>query len=189
MHDLTSGRAAGSDLRRHAESFFQANRFLVPDMVAAVVDSVQSEGSILDLYAGVGLFAVALGAQGRSVTAVEGDPSSGADLEHNAGALEPAGTGLTVKLTSVEEHLAAAPRPDTLIVDPPRTGISAEAMASVVRIRPARIVYVSCDPATMARDARRLLDGGYTLTSLRAFDLFPNTPHIESLGVFDVASV
>jgi 23S rRNA (uracil1939-C5)-methyltransferase len=58
----------------------------------------------------------------------------------------------------------------------------------VVKMRPARVVYVSCDPATMARDARRLLDGGYTLTSLRAFDLFPNTPHIESLGVFDLAS-
>ena len=187
LHDLTRGRAAGSDLRRHAESFFQANRFLVPDMVAAVIDSVRPEGSILDLYAGVGLFAVALGAHGRSVTAVEGDPSSGADLEHNAGALASGGAGLTVKLTSVEEHLAAAPRPDTLIVDPPRTGISTEAMASVVRIRPARIVYVSCDPATMARDARRLLDGGYTLSSLRAFDLFPNTPHIESLGVFDLA--
>ena len=186
LNDLTRGRAAGSDLRRHAESFFQANRFLVPDLVAAVIDSVQPEGSILDLYAGVGLFAVALNAQGKAVTAVEGDPSSGADLQHNAGALAAGGSGLTVQLGSVEAFLAAASRPDTLIVDPPRTGISPEAMTSVVRIRPARIVYVSCDPATMARDARRLLDGGYALTSLRAFDLFPNTPHIESLGVFDV---
>ena len=91
-----------------------------------------------------------------------------------------------MKLGSVEAFLAAASRPDNLIVDPPRTGISPEAMTSVVRIRPARIVYVSCDPATMARDARRLLEGGYALTSLRGFDLFPNTPHIESLGVFDV---
>ena len=95
---------------------------------------------------------------------------------------------LSVKLSSVEDYLTAASRPDTLIVDPPRTGISPEAMTSAVRIGPARIVYVSCDPATMARDARRLLDGGYTLTSLRAFDLFPNTPHIEALGVFDVAT-
>lgn len=188
LNDLTRGRAAGRDLRRHAESFFQANRFLVPDLVAAVIDSVQPEGSILDLYAGVGLFAVALNAQGKDVTAVEGDPSSGADLQHNAGAVPAGGTGLAVKLGSVEAFLAAASRPDNLIVDPPRTGISPEAMTSVVRIRPARIVYVSCDPATMARDARRLLDGGYALTSLRAFDLFPNTPHIESLGVFDVVS-
>ena len=96
LNDLTRGRAAGSDLRRHAESFFQANRFLVPDLVAAVIDSVQPEGSILDLYAGVGLFAVALDAQGRDVTAVEGDPSSGADLQHNAGALASGGSGLTV---------------------------------------------------------------------------------------------
>ncbi len=66
LNDLTRGRVAGSDLRRHAESFFQANRFLVPDLVAAVIDSVQPEGSILDLYAGVGLFAVALARRGET---------------------------------------------------------------------------------------------------------------------------
>jgi 23S rRNA (uracil1939-C5)-methyltransferase len=185
LHALTGGRVGGIDLRRHAESFFQANRFLVPDLVGGVIDAVKGEGTVLDLYAGVGLFSVALAAQGRPVTAVEGDPSSGADLEHNAAALPSGSAALTVKVTSVEEHLAAAARPDTLVVDPPRTGISAEAMASVVTVRPAAIVYVSCDPATMARDARRLLDAGYQLTSLRAFDLFPNTPHIESLGVFE----
>ena len=76
-------------------------------------------------------------------------------------------------------------RAATIIVDPPRTGISREAMTAVVRAAAARVVYVSCDPATMARDARRLVDGGYELTSLTAFDLFPNTPHVESLGVFE----
>ena len=94
----------------------------------------------------------------------------------------------TVILDSVEAlSRGQAPRRlalATVIVDPPRTGISAEAMASLVKRAAPRIVYVSCDPATMARDARRLLDGGYRLESLRAFDLFPNTPHVEALGVF-----
>jgi tRNA/tmRNA/rRNA uracil-C5-methylase (TrmA/RlmC/RlmD family) len=71
-----------------------------------------------------------------------------------------------------------------VIVDPPRTGISTEAMTSLLTLGVPRIVYVSCEPATMARDARRLVDGGYRLESLCAFDLFPNTPHVEALGVF-----
>jgi 23S rRNA (uracil1939-C5)-methyltransferase len=72
----------------------------------------------------------------------------------------------------------------TIIVDPPRTGMSAEALASLVKLSPERLVYVSCDPPTLARDARRLIDAGYGLASLRAFDFFPNTPHVESLALF-----
>jgi 23S rRNA (uracil1939-C5)-methyltransferase len=86
----------------------------------------------------------------------------------------------------VEEHVARRSRTaDTIIVDPPRTGISKEAMEAVVRLNARLVIYVSCDPPTMARDARRLLDGGYSLQSLRAFDLFPNTPHVETVGVFE----
>ena len=85
----------------------------------------------------------------------------------------------------MEQYLKRRAEPAaTIIVDPPRTGISRDAMSAVVRAAAARVVYVSCDPATMARDARRLVDGGYELASLTAFDLFPNTPHVESLGVF-----
>jgi tRNA/tmRNA/rRNA uracil-C5-methylase (TrmA/RlmC/RlmD family) len=96
------------------------------------------------------------------------------------------GASLRVVIDSVERFLSANRRPaETVIVDPPRSGISRAAMEAVVRSRPRRVVYVSCDPPTMARDARRLLNGGYGLASLRAFDLFPNTPHVESIGVFD----
>ena len=70
------------------------------------------------------------------------------------------------------------------MIDPPRTGLSRDAAAAVVRLSPDRIVYVSCDPPTLARDARRLLDAGYTMQFLRGFDLFPNTPHVEALAVF-----
>ena len=76
--------------------------------------------------------------------------------------------------------------PETVIVDPPRTGLSKEASEAIARSRARRIVYVSCDAPTMARDARRLLDVGYLMVSLRGFDLFPNTPHVEALGVFEL---
>jgi 23S rRNA (uracil1939-C5)-methyltransferase len=180
---LTGGAAQSGSLQRHAESFFQANRFLLPALVSAVVEAVPPDGTVLDLYAGVGLFSVSLAALGRrGITAVEGDRTSGRDLRHNAA---PYSTVLRVQVESVEDYLARrSGRMATIIVDPPRTGISREAMLAVVRAGARRIVYVSCDPATMARDARRLVDGGYELESLTAFDLFPNTPHVESVGIF-----
>lgn len=180
---LTSGRAPSGDLGRHPDAFFQANRYLVGPLATAVLDAIPPSGSVLDLYAGAGLFAVSLAATGHQrVTAVEGDRASGADLQRNAG---PFGASLTLALQSVEEYLQRlTATPSTVIVDPPRTGISAEALDRIAALAAPRIIYVSCDPATMARDARKLADAGYTLETLRAFDLFPNTPHIESLGVF-----
>jgi 23S rRNA (uracil1939-C5)-methyltransferase len=181
---LTGGTATGGVLERHAESFFQANRFLLPRLVEAVMQAIPADGAVLDLYAGVGVFSICLAASGRTrLSAVEGDRTSGKDLTRNAAAYAGA---LRVSIGSVEDYLARRkPRASTVLVDPPRTGMSREAMQAIVAIRAARVVYVSCDPATMARDARRLLDGGYDLASLQAFDLFPNTPHVESLGVFE----
>jgi 23S rRNA (uracil1939-C5)-methyltransferase len=175
----------GAPLRRHAASFFQGNRFLVAALVLAVADAVPDTGEVLDLYAGVGLFSVALAALGRlEVTAVEGDRASGADLRENA---RPHAPRLEARVGSVEACLAArrGRAPATVIVDPPRTGLSREAADSIGRQRPPRVIYVSCDPPTLARDARRLLDAGYRLTALRAFDFFPNTPHVEALAIFE----
>jgi tRNA/tmRNA/rRNA uracil-C5-methylase (TrmA/RlmC/RlmD family) len=139
---------------------------------------------VLDLYAGVGLFSVALAATGRSqITAVEGDRAGSADLVENAAQFPGA---IEAVRDSVESYLTRtrSARARTIVVDPPRTGISRAAMGMVANHGADRIVYVSCDPATMARDARRLVDGGYVLDSMRAFDLFPNTPHVETLAVF-----
>ena len=181
---LTGGRAGAGRLQRHAAAFFQANRYLLPQLVQTVLDAVLPDGPVLDLYAGVGLFAVSLAHSGREgITAVEGDRVSAADLTQNAAAC---GEAIYVVAGSVEEYLArGAARAQTVLVDPPRTGLSRQALSAVSRLRAARIVYVSCDPPTMARDARRLLDGGYRLSRLQAFDLFPNTPHVETVGIFD----
>lgn len=173
-------------LRRHAESFFQGNRYLLPSLVAAVVDAVPREGEVLDLYAGVGLFSVALAATGHlEVTAVEGDRASGEDLRANARPLAP---GLQVHVERVEDYLGRRrSSPAAVIVDPPRTGLSKAALGALVKQRANRLIYVSCDPPTLARDARGLIDGGYRLDTLRAFDFFPTTPHVESLALFSRA--
>ncbi|MCA1651794.1 MAG: TRAM domain-containing protein, partial [Acidobacteria bacterium] len=185
---LTEGRVPNGELSRHPESFFQANRFLLPRLVTAVLDAVPRAGNVLDLYAGVGLFSVALAATGlAAITAVEGDRAGAADLESNA---RPFGGAIRVSRGRVEDYVLARRsfRADTILVDPPRTGISREAIDALARHGASRIVYVSCDPPTMARDARRLLDAGYRLGPLQCFDLFPNTPHVETLGVFDLQS-
>jgi 23S rRNA (uracil1939-C5)-methyltransferase len=180
---LTAGRATSGVLRRHAASFFQGNRFLISDLVRAVMDAVPPGGGVLDLYAGVGLFCVALAAAGRDrIAAVEGDRESGADLLRNAA---PYSSQLQAVVGRVEEQVRRRTDAGTVIVDPPRTGMSREALDGVIHLAASRLVYVSCDPPTMARDARRLLDAGYRIASMRGFDLFPNTPHVETVGVFD----
>lgn len=183
LSTITEGRGEG-ELARTAESFFQANRFLLPKLVTKVIDSVLPEGEVLDLYAGVGLFAVSLAASGRSgVTAVEAPGASGSDLQRNAAGF--AGR-VTAVVAPVERHLARGLQlPPTVIVDPPRTGISKTVLDHLAAHGGTRIVYVSCDPPTLARDARGLFDGGYRLEAIRAFDLFPNTPHVEAVGVFE----
>jgi 23S rRNA (uracil1939-C5)-methyltransferase len=181
---LALGGAGPVRLRRHVLSFFQGNRYLLESLVTHVVGQIPAGGDIVDLYAGAGLFSIAVAAvRGVSVTAVEGDRVAAADLEANAVAVD----GLVRPLHQpVERFLASRPQsPAVLIIDPPRTGLSRDAAAGVIGIAARRIVYVSCDVATLARDARRLLDAGYTITRLDAFDLFPNTPHVETVAVFD----
>lgn len=170
-------------LQRHVRAFFQANRYLVSVLVDRVL-SLVPPGPVVDLYAGVGLFAVAAAARGTGdVTAVEGDRISASDLAVNAA------TGVAPFATHhlpVEDYLAGG-RPigdATVILDPPRTGLSRAAARGLLDNRPARIVYVSCDVATLARDVRTFAVA-YALRHLEAFDLFPNTAHVEMAAVLE----
>ncbi len=167
---------------RRAPAFFQGNRYLVGSLVRRVLDASPGD-RVVDLYAGVGLFSVAFAARGAQVTAVEGEPFAAADLATNA---KPWGARLQVAYGTVEDavRLAPAAAPAVVVLDPPRTGVSPEALAGVAVWGVPRLVYVSCDPPTLARDAARLVAGGYRLASLDAFDLFPNTPHVEAVAVF-----
>ncbi len=169
-------------LRRNVLAFFQGNRYLLNALVAHVVGLMPSGVDVLDLYAGTGLFAIAAAATRQArVTAVEGDRTAAADLVSNAVGYEH----VAVRHQPVEAFLdASAPPPALVIVDPPRTGLSREALDGVIRLRAGRLIYVSCDAATLARDARRLVDAGYAIERADAFDLFPNTPHVETVVVF-----
>jgi tRNA/tmRNA/rRNA uracil-C5-methylase (TrmA/RlmC/RlmD family) len=171
-------------LSRAVRAFFQGNRFLVETLVRRVVQLVP-RAPVTDLYAGVGLFGLSLAAAGwESVTAVEGDPVAAADLVRNA---ERFGDRVKAIPRSVERYLASLTKDDvssaTVIVDPPRTGISKDAIVHLIRLQPSRIVYISCDVATLARDTRMLYEGGYGLADLGGVDLFPNTAHVESIAV------
>lgn len=170
-------------LRRDARAFFQGNRFLLEQFVR-LVSALVPDGPVVDLYAGVGLFGLALAARGATdVALVEGDPISGRDLEENAA---PFSDRARVERSSVEDFVRAATpsRDATFIVDPPRTGMSKEALGGIVRCAPGRILYVSCDVATLARDSRGLVDAGYSLEGVTGIDLFPNTAHVETVCTF-----
>ena len=170
----------GATLQRHAASFFQGNRFLLAPLVTKVCDAAGA-GNIADLFAGVGLFAAEAASRGAEVIAVESDPTSSRDLAKNLAAF-----GLSARAVTepVEAWLSGRRSvPETVIVDPPRTGLSNDARRRLVDLRPEKLVYVSCDPVTLARDVKDFLGGGYRLTQLEALDLFPNTPHVESIAV------
>jgi len=176
----TDGGEHSMTLQRNVRAFFQGNRYLLPTLVGRVVSLVDA-GPVVDLYAGVGLFGVALAACGRTgITAVEGDRVSAEDLEANGAPYAPA---IETVHQAVETFIARRPvsADATLIVDPPRTGMSREAMAAVVACGARAVVYVSCDVATLARDVRRLVDAGYVLEHVEGFDLFPNTAHVEAI--------
>lgn len=171
-------------LARGPQAFFQGNRFLLDALVDHVVGATHA-GAVVDLYAGVGLFSVASAALGHGpVVAVEGDPVSARDLRRNVADWRDR---LEARHEPVEEYLARRRgiRPQTIVVDPPRTGLSRRALDGVKAAAVPRVVYVSCDVATLARDTRALVEAGYALSGLRAFDLFPQTAHIETVAVFD----
>ncbi len=143
------------------------------------------EGPVIDLYAGVGLFAASLASTRRDeVVAVESDAISALDLTANAASCERPFLSHHV---SVEQFFRRTRdlSAQTVVLDPPRTGLSREAAAGLGSGRPRRVVYVSCDVATLARDVKEFLQEGYRLAHIEAFDLFPNTAHVEMIAVLD----
>ena len=181
-------KVAQNSFRVGHMSFFQVNRFLVEEMASVVAATAGSGEVALDLYAGVGLFAMSLAKSFGHVEAVEANPASARDLETNAGL---SGKTIAARNDSTEAFLAAWRRkrgvaaPDAVIVDPPRAGIEPEALDKLIEIAPQRIVYASCDPSTLARDLAKLCAKAYALQALYLFDMFPQTYHIEAIARLD----
>lgn len=176
--------AAGQQFRISGGSFFQVNRFLVD----ALVDEVLSDSSgdhATDLYAGVGLFSLALAKRFQRVEAVERGGSAYRDLEFN---IERSGSAIQATRCSAENYIGGQrDRPALLIVDPPRSGLGQQTTAAILRLAPARLTVVSCDPATLARDARGLLEE-YRIRRIALVDLFPQTYHFETVMHLELRS-
>ncbi len=171
--------AAGCTWRVSYGSFFQVNRLLIDRLVETALAGAEGQHA-LDLYAGVGLFSLPLAQRFDSVTAVESGAHAAADLRYNA---ERAGIALRVEQTDAEawlEQLETAP--DFALLDPPRAGIGRRMVARLAQLRPPKLVIVSCDPATLARDLAGLTAAGYRIDSLTLVDLFPQTYHLETVA-------
>lgn len=166
--------------------FAQGNAGLLGRLAAAVHEAAGRGGLAFDLYAGAGFLTLGLARRFERVLALESDAAAVADLVANLRSADCASVeviGQSLEVALAEGSLAGL-RPDVVVLDPPRAGLPEGAADALVDLAPERIVYLSCDPATQARDAGYLIGGGYDLERVEAFDLFPQTPHVESLAVF-----
>ena len=170
-------RAKEHEYRVSAGAFFQVNRHLVDELVSVVTGDAGGELA-LDLYAGGGLFSAALAKNFHHIFAVEASQTSHGDLVQNVPAnVEAVGARTEDYLRSRR----ARKRPDLVALDPPRTGAGRTVTGSLVELGALRVRYVSCNPATLARDIAPLLAAGYHIEEAHLFDLFPETFHIESV--------
>jgi 23S rRNA (uracil1939-C5)-methyltransferase len=170
-------RTASAQYQVSAGSFFQTNRFLV-DRLTELVTAGRTGALALDLYAGVGLFSLLLSQNFREVTAVETAPFAHHDLQRNSP------SNVAAIRSTADRFLASLPegaRYDLIVVDPPRTGLGEKAARALAHLAAPRITYVSCDPATLSRDLRVLLESGYRVEEIHLLDLFPQTFHVESV--------
>lgn len=180
--DHISEVLAGQEYRISASSFFQVNTLQAEELVRLVRGYLAPTGSevLLDAYCGVGVFGLSLASEVGQLIGVEESPSAVADACFNTGPAD------NVELIEgrVEEVLPSLRVPiDLAVLDPPRQGCASEALTALAELTPAKIVYVSCDPATLARDTRQLVQAGYQLVEVQPVDMFPQTYHIESVAL------
>ena len=178
-------KAAGFTYQISPRSFWQAHRQAPTTLISEVLSKLELQPGevVCDLYGGVGLFtasiAKAVGATGK-VHLIESDPRAINDAQRifkGAGNVE-------IHPGTVEARLPKISNPDVILLDPPRTGAGEEVVMVMTRLHPRSIVYVSCDPASLARDAKLLLASGYRMDHIVGFDLFPQTQHVECVARF-----
>ena len=174
----------GHDVDVSHTSFWQSHE-MAPEILTTVVrEHVAENDAVLDLYGGVGLFTAAVigvVGEGGHVDLIESSSSATADAQRNFAHMP----NVVVHVGDVERKLDEVERADVVILDPPREGAGRKVLAKIVAMHPRTVVYVACDPAALARDCRFLEEMGWALLSLRAFDLFPMTHHVECVAVFE----
>ena len=169
--------AVGHDYRVSGGSFFQTNRFLIDKLVEIVVGR-QTGRAALDLYAGAGLFTSHLARNFDQVLAIEASPHSFADLRRN---VPPNVNCIRSTTEAFLAERASKLAPDRIVVDPPRSGLGEKAAKALGRMSASHVTYVSCDPATLSRDLRILLESGYRVEQAHLIDMFPQTYHMETV--------
>jgi 23S rRNA (uracil1939-C5)-methyltransferase len=180
---------AGTRFRLPADTFFQVNREAAEILAAVVVECAGDVAGkeVLELYGGVGAFSFALAREGARATVVEADPEAvacGRDAANRTKPPVPSFVRSDV-LRYLEISGAASRRPDLVVADPPRSGFGRGVAQAIAALAPPRIVLVSCDPATLARDARDLARGGFRLRRVVPVDLFPQTAEIEAVALLE----
>lgn len=172
------------DFRVSAASFFQVNTAMVAMMVDHLMTQlpITQSTNLLDVYCGVGLFSAFLAPKCERLIGIESSTSACEDFSFNLDEFDNVELyeGLA---EDVIPYLEA--KPDIILVDPPRAGLEKRVVDGILQLQPQVVAYVSCDPSTLARDARRLIAGGYPLRDVTPFDLFPQTYHIESISLFE----
>ncbi|WAL41048.1 methyltransferase [Brevibacterium sp. BRM-1] len=178
---VTGAQGAPLRFRLRGDGFWQVHRDAAQVLADAVAAAAGGAGSVLDLYCGAGLFSVRLAAQpGVRVHGIEGSAAAIAAARDSAAANGTAATFAAARIESLER----LPEAQAVVVDPPRAGLGARVVEAILASPAERLVYVSCDGATFARDARGLAAGGFALASFAAHDLFPLTAHQETVAVF-----
>lgn len=175
----------GEEFRVSAGAFFQVNTALAEAMVTHVMEilPLTHNSVVLDVYCGVGLFSAFIAPKVAHLIGIELDPFAVDDFVYNLDAYEH----VEVYQAAAEDVLPELDvQPDVVLVDPPRAGLGKEALDAILNLAPKTLVYVSCDPATLGRDAKRLQAGGYKLVQITPFDLFPQTYHIESISLWEL---
>ena len=171
--------------RIRPETFFQANRFLLAPFISEVVQQAgPSPGNVLELYSGAGFFSVPLSQIATEVIGVEGSRAAVRQARENARVNER--WNLKFFEGQVDATLRSEVKPNMVVLDPPRAGCGVKAAERITELGCQRIVYVSCNPSTFAREAAVFLAHGYDLRRLTLVDQFPNTYHIETVGLFEL---
>jgi len=179
--DYSILQVLGRGFKVSSDAFFQVNTAMAEKMVSHVLTSLnENYHHIVDAYCGVGLFSAFLAPRCSQLTGMELSEAACSDYAANLEEFE----NVSLYLGKVEQVLPALDiSPDLVLLDPPRAGLDPRALEGLLKAAPEKIVYVSCDPATLARDLRKMIDAGYTLQSVTPFDLFPQTYHIESISL------
>ncbi|MHB8191913.1 MAG: class I SAM-dependent RNA methyltransferase [Bellilinea sp.] len=175
----------GRTFKVSAESFFQINTAQAEAMVSHILDCLllDEKMTVLDVYCGVGLFSAFVAPKVKRCIGVELSEAACEDYAVNLDEFENA----ELYMGPAETILPALNvRPDVVLVDPPRAGIERLALDAMIHLRPRTIAYVSCDPATLARDVKRLAAAGYRLQQVTPFDLFPQTYHVECVALLEI---